>query len=99
MKYVIRTLLAVLPLLAGVLVVTQVVITNELASLGKELGKLDYNVSVADEVYEDLATQVASASALFALRQRAGALGFREPTQSQIIPLVPEVPVALHIAQ
>ena len=99
MKYLIRTLLALLPLLAGVLVITQVVMTNELASLGKTLGKLDYDVSVADDMYEDLATQVASASSLFALRERAGALGFREPTQSQIIPLVPEVPVAIRIAQ
>lgn len=99
MKYLIRTALTLLPILAVVLVVIQVVITNELASLGKELGKLDYKVSVADEMYEDLATQVASASSLYALRERAELLGFREPTQSQIIPLVPEVPVAIRITQ
>lgn len=94
MKYFIRGLFAIIPALAVILVVAQVVVTNELASLGKKLGKLDYEVAHQQDIYEDLATQVASASSLFALRERAQTLGFREPTQSQIIPLVPEVPVA-----
>ncbi len=88
-----------MPILTVVLIVIQVVVSNELASLGKKLGKLDTEISFAQDVYADLSTQVASASSLAALRERAIGMGFREPTQAQIVALTPEVPVALRLAQ
>ncbi len=99
MKQFIKMLYVVMPLVAIILVVTQVVVSNELASLGKKLGKLDSEISFAQDVHEDLSTQVASASSLFALRDRAQAMGFSEPTQSQIVALSPETPVALRLNQ
>lgn len=88
-----------MPIMTIVLIVVQVVVSNELASLGKKLGKLDTEISFAQDVYADLSTQVASASSLATTRERALSMGFREPTQAQIIALSPEVPVALRLAQ
>ena len=99
MKQLLRILYIVMPILTIILIVIQVVVSNELASLGKKLGKLDTEISFAQDVYADLSTQVASASSLSTLRERALGMGFREPTQAQIIALTPEVPVALRLAQ
>lgn len=99
MKYMLKIMYGVVPLLALVLVITQVVVSNELAKLGKGLGKLNTDIVVQQELRADLSTQVASASSLFALRERAVAMGFLEPGQSQIISLSPDVPVALRIIQ
>ena len=88
-----------MPVITIVLIVVQVIVSNELASLGKKLGKLDTEVAFAQDVHADLATQVASASSLYALRERAIQMGFHEPTQAQIIALTPQEPVALRLTQ
>ena len=74
----------------------QVVISNELATLGKRLGQLDTQVSYEADLNEALSTEVASASSLLVLRERAQKLGFVEPTATQIMSLTLEVPVALN---
>lgn len=95
MKKIARIIGIVLPITAIILVVLQVVISNELATLGKRLGQLDAQVSRETDVNEALSTEVASASSLLMIRERAELLGFVEPTAKQIMSLTLEVPVAL----
>jgi hypothetical protein len=99
MKKLVGLFYALLPVIAVALVVTQVVISNELATLGKTLGKLDREIAFQDDIQEDLSIQVASISSLFAVRERALTMGFAEPTSSQIVSLTTEVPVALRVSQ
>lgn len=95
MKNVARVIGIVLPLTALMLMIIQVVLSNQLATLGKRLGQLDKEVRLETDVYEALSTEVASASSLLVLRERAQLLGFVEPTAKQIMSLTLEVPVAL----
>lgn len=98
MKLLLRLLLSGMPIVAVVLVIMQVVFSNELATLGKQLGKLDSEVTLEKDMHEALATEVASVSSLVSLRVRASELGFKAPTRDQIIALTPEVPVAFGVA-
>lgn len=94
MKYILRLTGIILPILALFMLVCQVVVSNELATLGKTLGKIDYQISQENDVHEVLAAEVASASALMTVREKATAMGFVEPTAKQIVHLAVPVPVA-----
>lgn len=94
MKYLLRIAEIMLPITAVVLLVFQVVISNELAALGKQMGHLDTKVRLESDIKESLAIQVASASSLLTLRERASDAGFVEPTTKQIMNLTLQVPVA-----
>lgn len=98
MQKAFRIISLLVPVAAIVLIVFQVVFSNELAMLGKKMGQLDMAVVKEQDVHETLETQVASASSLMALRERALTLGFHEPTQSQIIAISPKEPVAFGVA-
>ncbi len=98
MKYLLRGLEILLPITAVVLLIFQVIISNELATLGKKLGQLDVDVRLVSDTRESLSIEVASASSLLALRERAIAEGFVEPTNKQIMNLSLQVPVALDIS-
>lgn len=98
MKYLLRTLEILLPITAVILLVFQVIVSNELATLGKKLGQLDVDVRIVSDTRESLAIEVASASSLMALREKAMAVGFMEPTTKQIMNLSLQVPVALDIS-
>ncbi len=98
MKYLLKGLEVLLPITAVVLLVFQVIISNQLATLGKKLGQLDTDVRLVADTRETLAIEVASASSLLALRERAMAEGFVEPTSKQIMNLSLQVPVALDIS-
>lgn len=94
MKHLLRIAEIILPITAIVLLIFQVVISNELAALGKQLGQLDYEVRLESDINESLAIQVASASSLLTIRERATLAGFVEPTTKQIMNLTLQVPVA-----
>lgn len=98
MKHIVRIIGFLLPVAAIILVVLQVVVSNELAALGKRLGKLDQEVRLEADMHEALSTEVASASSLLVIRERAQAQGFVDPTPKQVISLSLEVPVALNRA-
>lgn len=99
MKYLLRIIEFVLPIISIVLIVSQVIVSNELATLGKRLGQLESDVRIESDMKEDLEIRVASASSLLTLRDRAIAIGFVEPTSKQILNLLREVPVALETVQ
>ena len=95
MKRILHIAISVLPVLAVLLIVTQVIVSNNLATLGGTMGKLDTAVSDARDTHEALEMKVASASSLLTVRARAVALGFHEPLSNQITSLPAQVPVAL----
>lgn len=95
MKYLFKIIGIILPIAAVVMIILQVVVSNELATLGKKLGQLDLNVKLESDINEAMRTEVASASSLLVMRDRAELLGFVEPTSKQVISLTSEVPVAL----
>ncbi len=96
MKRIIRILLSYLPIVAGVLLFTELVLTNELAGLGERLQESMQATQEAKVTHETLIAQVATVTSLAALESRAQALGFHEPTKGQILSLgTSELPVAL----
>lgn len=98
MKYLLKGLEILLPITAVILLVFQVIISNELATLGKKLGQLDVDVRLVSDTRESLSIEVASASSLLALRERAFVQGFVEPTSKQILNVSLQVPVALDMS-
>ncbi|HLD24762.1 MAG TPA: hypothetical protein VJB96_02480 [Patescibacteria group bacterium] len=94
MRYVLKIIELTLPITAIALIVLQVVLSNALTTQGKQVGELENEVRFAIDVKEALEIQVASASSLLTLRDRAFELGYGEPTAKQILNLTLEVPVA-----
>ena len=87
----------ILPIIAVTLVIYQIVISNELATLGKNLGRLNEEWSTQNDIQESLVTEIASTSSFLVMRSRAEALGFKIPLKDQIIALTPQSPVALQV--
>ncbi|MEK7060680.1 MAG: hypothetical protein AAB937_00405 [Patescibacteria group bacterium] len=97
MNRIVQILLYLLPITAVALVIYQIVISNELATLGKDLGRLNTELSTQNDIHELLATEVASTSSFLVMRSRAESLGFKPPLKDQIIALSVESPVALKV--
>lgn len=97
MKRIAPILFVVLPIIAVALVMYQIVISNELATLGKDLGRLNTELSTQNDTHELLATEVASTSSFLVMRNRAESLGYKPPLKDQIIALTVESPVALKV--
>jgi len=94
MNHIKKSIPFILPVAALALIVLQVVVSNDLATLNAHLGSLDSEMARARSRHETLETAVASASSLMTMREQALAAGFREPTSRQVVVLQPEVPVA-----
>lgn len=97
MNIIFKSLRVMIPIITVLLLIIQVIVSNELATLGKRMGQLDAAVIREQDVHEALETQVASASSLLSLREKAIVLGFHEPLPNQITALLPQVPVAYSI--
>lgn len=97
MKPIVPILFVLLPIIAVALVIYQIVISNELATLGKDLGLLNSELSEQNDIHEILTTEVASTSAFLVMRKKAEGLGFKVPQKDQIIALTPQSPVALRV--
>lgn len=97
MKRIVQITLSCIPPLALVLLVVELIVSNELAGLGQRLAHIDIALTQARQERETLITQVASASSLFAIQAKADELGFRPPTKDQVISLgTDRLPVAFH---
>ncbi len=94
-----KTLLKSLPVFVIVLVTLQVVISNELASLGQTMGDIDTRIEGVKGTNELLESEVASASSLLTVAVKAKEIGFVEPTASSYLPLGSTLPLALGKAQ
>lgn len=97
MKRIISILQIIMPVAALGLLIAQLVVSNQLATLNARMGSLDTAVYEARDTNAVLETAVASASSLMAIRERAYAQGFLEPASSQVLTLSPQIPVALSI--
>jgi hypothetical protein len=96
MKRLIRLCIRLLPVIAILLLGVEIIVANELAGLGDDLGTVNAAVDQERAVNEQLATRVASSSSLIAIREKAATLGFHEPTKTQTLVFNPsELPVAL----
>lgn len=95
MNRIFRLIEVIFPITAVFLLVMQVVLSNQLTTHGKKVGELEKEVLFASDQKEMLEIEIASASSLLTIRDRAEELGFFEPTQKQILTLTPEVPVAI----
>ncbi|MBU1326642.1 hypothetical protein KKB64_05480 [Patescibacteria group bacterium] len=95
MKRILNIILGILPLCALILIGVEVFISNELAGTGGELANIESRISQEAGEREVLYTEVASASSLLVIRQKAETLGFADPGKNQIISLAPDqLPVA-----
>ena len=86
----------ILPLLAGLLLVAELVLANGLATLGSRVATLDSQIVVLEEENARLALEAASASAILTLEGKARALGFVE-VASPLPLVVQDFPVAIQL--
>ena len=77
----------VIPCMAFVLVVGQIVVTNELAGVGRDIRSFDSEIATLADEHDLLSQQVASASSLTSISQKAALAGFVAPKKSNIIAL------------
>ena len=90
-----KFLYIVVPCMAFVLVVVQIVAINELAGVGGDIGSLDADIARLTDEHDVLSQQVASASSLTTLFQKAATAGFVAPKKANIIALDESVDVAV----
>lgn len=80
MKLFFRVGLQSLPIVAILLVIIKFVVSNQLAFLGRYVGKFDRAIEAVEADNEKLSQQVASASSLVTLASRAKQMGLVEPS-------------------
>lgn len=90
----------VLPVVAGTLVILEILLMNQSAGAGKEVRSVDVAIDTYHAENEVLAQEVASASSLMTVAARATELGLVEPTKSQFLTITfDQPPVALNNPQ
>lgn len=82
-----KIIYVVTPCVASVLVVSQIILSNELAGARSVIASLDSEISALSEEGDFLSAQVASASALSTIGQKALSSGFVAASKSNIIAL------------
>ena len=97
MKHTIgKTILRISPLIAGLLVVVEIILTNQLVGGGRTVRDVDLIVDQLRDENALLEQQVASSSSLATIAVKARELGFMIPTKSQFVTIIPsELPVAI----
>lgn len=84
-----------LPILAVLLIIAEVIATNQLAGLGETVTGIDMRIESLREENALLAQQVASVSSLIMIEQKAKEYGFTEAKPSSYINLDEHLPIAL----
>jgi cell division protein FtsL len=82
-----------LPLFAVMLLFSQFIFSNGLASVGSEVHEIDREIDMYAEENDYLRQQLAIAQSLGVIEEKAQALGFSIPTEFVTLPVT--VPVAL----
>lgn len=83
-----------MPILAFFLVIMQIIVSNELGLLGKDLAELETNINQEKIVKLATVIQIASDSSMLVQDARAKLLGFAEPARANLIVLDATLPVA-----
>ncbi len=71
----------ILPVVTIVLIVIEIFATNELVGVGRTIRDVDTAIDVTQEENDNLSHQVASASALWVIEEKANAMGYKKPSQ------------------
>ncbi|MFZ5845117.1 MAG: hypothetical protein ACOY0S_01470 [Patescibacteria group bacterium] len=95
-KKLLQIWIKILPLLAMMLIVVELVLTNSLATLGSRVATLDSQIVALEEENARFALEAASASAILTLEGKARTLGFVEPTPPLSL-VVQDFPVAIQL--
>jgi hypothetical protein len=82
------------PLCTIGLIILQIIVSNQLGMLGRDLRSLSVSIDSAKAIHEQLATEVASASSMMTLESRALSRGFHEPGKDNLVILDTSIPVA-----
>lgn len=73
---IVRLGIRLLPLVVVLLLVVEIIVTNELAGYGKKVAETDRAIDVLREENQLLQEKVASLSSLLTIEEKAHALGF-----------------------
>lgn len=93
-------LLRILPPLAGILAITEIIFINQFVGSGQKILAVDTSIDSMTFENSLLEQQIASASSLVTIEVKSKAMGFTEPTTSQYLTIAPEeLPVALQHPQ
>src|SRR5687767_3237184 len=91
-----RTIVKISPLAVGLLIVVEIILTNQLVGGGREVRSVDMAIDTLRQENAILEQKVASASSLLTVSVKAAEAGFVAPEKSQFLTLAPsELPVAL----
>lgn len=75
------------------LILVQIFLTNELAGQGGKAGEIDARISLLEEENERLTQEVASASSLLRIEEKAREMGFVEASKTSYL-FVGDLPIA-----
>ena len=100
MMNVLRTLAKSIPGIVILLVVIEILWSNTFVASGKLVSSVDFEIVSLRQANEQLAQQVASASALTTIAVKAAEMGLVDPTAKQFVMIGSEtLPVALNRPQ
>lgn len=85
MRVFFQVFLRLLPLAVVGLILVELVVANELAGLGQSTYEIDRKIENLREENELLGQEIASASALLTIEEKARAMGFRQSPPSIMI--------------
>lgn len=91
-----KRVISLIPVCAGVLIVIEIILTNQLAGGGSQMRSVDSAIDDLRQVNALLTQQVASASSLTTIAAKAAEYGFIDPLKSQFLTVAAELPVALN---
>lgn len=85
-----------MPVIAGALIVTEIILTNQFAGSGSQMRSVDVDIDGLRQENALLTQQVASASSLSTIAAKASEMGLVEPSKNQYLAVTAELPVALN---
>lgn len=95
-RYLGRCIIRFSPLIASVLIVIEIIITNQLVGGGQEVRSVDVSIDELKQENAIIEQKVASASSLLTVSAKAIESGFIFPVKSQFFTIAPsELTVAL----
>ena len=98
MKHIIRFMLTSAPIIAIVLAIFELVVSNQFVGSGKAIRSVDISVDALRSQNALLEQQVASASSLLTIHAKAKEMGFTEAQPTQYLTIAPsQLPVAFNI--
>lgn len=94
-KKIAKFFINTIPLWVLILIVFKIYVTNEFATLGRNVKNIDEQTIILTEENEQMQQQIASSSSLLAIGDKAKESGYKEPVKDSVI-TIGAVPVALN---